>query len=113
MLTAEGAATCPSGDHVWNGHSPASTPNPTIRNGKNMRWKPSENSICSRTCRSNVPALASTKIASSAIQIRTLPATRNSMSFIAPYSFVRTKVLKVELLPHTPINGYIGSTASS
>ena len=35
------------------------------------------------------------------------------MSFIAPYSFVRMKVLKVELLPQTPIKGYIGSTASS
>ena len=113
MLTADGAATCPSGDHVWNGHSPASTPNPTISNGNITRWKPTEYSIPSRTCRSNVPAFASTKIASSAIQIRTLPATRNSMSFIAPYSFVRMKSLNVELLPQTPISGYIGSTASS
>ena len=33
MLTAVGAATWPSGDHVWNGHRPASTPNPIMKNG--------------------------------------------------------------------------------
>ena len=44
-------------------------------------------------------------------QIRTLPATSISISFIAPYSLVRKKVPKSVLLPHTPISRYIGSTA--
>ena len=39
--TAVGAATWPSGDHVWNGHMPASTPKPIMKNGKNVFWKSS------------------------------------------------------------------------
>ena len=52
-------------------------------------------------------------MAISATQTSTLPATRYSISFMAPYSLVRTKVLKSELLPHTAISRYMGSTASS
>ena len=33
MLTAVGAATWPSGDQVWKGHRPASTPKPTMKKG--------------------------------------------------------------------------------
>ena len=39
MLTDVGAAACPSGDHVWNGHRPASTPNPNISNANTTFWK--------------------------------------------------------------------------
>ena len=46
-------------------------------------------------------------------QIRTLPATSISISFMAPYSLVRRKVPKSVLLPHTPMSRYMGSTASS
>ena len=55
----------------------------------------------------------STNIAMTAIQISTLPATRNIMSFIAPYSLARENVGNSELLPQTPIRRYMGKTASS
>ena len=38
MLTAVGAATWPSGDQVWNGHKPASTPNPNMNRGNTQVW---------------------------------------------------------------------------
>ena len=93
---------------------PARTPKPTIRNGKKMRWKVTGNSpfSCSAT-KSKVPRSAWAKIAIRAIQMSTLPATRYSMSFIAPYSLVRMNVEKSELLPHTAMRRYMGSTASS
>ena len=62
---------------------------------------------------SNVPSPPSTNMASIAIHIRTLPATRYIISFIAPYSLARENVGKVELLPQTPMSRYIGMTASS
>ena len=37
--TAVGAATWPSGDQVWNGNMPASTPQPMTNNGKTIFWK--------------------------------------------------------------------------
>ena len=37
--TPVGAATWPSGDQVWNGHRPASTPQPITKNGKTTFWK--------------------------------------------------------------------------
>ena len=51
--------------------------------------------------------------ASIPIQMRTLPATSITISFIAPYSLVRRKLPKSVLLPHTPMSRYIGSTANS
>jgi len=36
--TAVGAATWPSGDHVWKGQRPASTPNPIMKKGKTHFW---------------------------------------------------------------------------
>ena len=113
MLTAVGAATWPSGDQVWNGHIPASTPNPTMRNGKKTLWKVSDKTASSSSRMLKVPSPASTKIAIMAIHIRTLPATRYKVSFMAPYSLSRLKVAKVELLPQTPMRRYMGSTASS
>ena len=79
MLTPVGAATWPSGDQVWKGHIPASTPKPTISSGKNMRWKLSENTTWLLSDRSGilkVPRPPSTNIARIAIHISTLPATR-------------------------------------
>ena len=38
MLTAVGAATWPTGDHVWNSHIAARTPNPKSSNGKTNFW---------------------------------------------------------------------------
>ena len=41
--TAVGAETWPSGDHVWNGQRPASTPQPMTNSGKTIFWKFSSN----------------------------------------------------------------------
>ena len=120
MDTAVGAATWPSGDQVWKGHRPAREPKPTINNGKTRVWKVLSNrpfsAIRARVSSENVPSPcpdASAYTARIPTQMRMLPATRNRMSFIAPYSLVRRKVLKLLLLPHTPMSRYIGSTASS
>ena len=65
------------------------------------------------TVMSNVPAPASMKTAKMPMKISTEPATSISVSFIAPYSFVRVKVPKLVLAPQTTISRYIGSTATS
>ena len=60
-----------------------------------------------------VPRPPSTNMARIAIHTKTLPPTRYSISFSAPYSLVRAKVAKVVLLPQTPMSRYMGNTASS
>ncbi len=62
---------------------------------------------------SNVPAPASTKSAKMAMKISTEPPTSISVSFIAPYSLVRSNVGNLLLAPQTAISRYIGSTATS
>ena len=61
--TAVGADMWPSGDHVWNGQSAASTPQPIAIIGKKIFWKvglrvPSLPAANSR-CMSKVPRFAS------------------------------------------------------
>ena len=76
MLTAVGAATWPSGDHVWNGHRPASTPQPMTNTGKTAFWKPSEKWTLYSAGRSKVPMFALTKMAKMPMKMSTLAATR-------------------------------------
>ncbi len=98
--TAVGADMWPSGDHVWNGQSAASTPQPMTIMGKNVFWKvglsvPSW--PAAQSCwRSNVPRFASWKVAKMPIQMRTEPPTSMSVSLAAPYS------LRVD--PQTPMS---------
>jgi len=47
------------------------------------------------------------------MKMSTLPATRYSTSFIAPYSLVRTKVPKSLEAPQMAMRRYMGSTATS
>ena len=136
MLTPVGAATWPSGDQVWKGHKPASTPKPIMNSGKTQFWKAGLNSPLSARMPSStmekVPLptwAAATYKARMPIQMSTLPPTSTSISFIAPYSLgrlyePRSKGMGIPhrrcrsgsntvLLPHTPISRYMGSTASS
>src|SRR5262245_10611666 len=111
--TAVGAATCPSGDQVWNGHRPASTPHPVTDSGNTTFWKFGSNSCAYNSCRSNVPSPASWNTAKMPRKIRIEAATSMIVSFIAEYSFVRANVSNALLEPHTAISRYIGSTATS
>ena len=78
-----------------------------------MRWNSTENVTSRSSSRLKLPMPPSTYTANSATHTRMLPATRYSISFIAPYSLGRRKLPKSLLLPHTPMSRYIGITASS
>ena len=89
-----GADIWPSGDHVWNGQRPASTPQPTAKKGKMIFWKvgsraplrPASQSVGRSKVAMPGPALASCTTAKMPIQMPTEPPTSISVSFIAPYS---------------------------
>jgi len=98
--TAVGADMWPSGDHVWNGQSAASTPQPITISGKTAFWNvglsvPSLPAFQSAYM-SNVLSPASWKTAKMPIQMSTEPPTSIIVSLSAPYS------LRVE--PQTPMS---------
>mgnify|MGYP001216267422 CR=1 FL=1 len=59
MDTAVGAEAWPSGDHVWNGNTPASAPKPSHTNGNASIWVPCENFVFANVPMSNVVPPAS------------------------------------------------------
>src|SRR6185436_20308503 len=54
MDTAVGAATCPSGDQLWNGQMPPNTAKPRNTGRNQIFWKPCENPAFSIASISNV-----------------------------------------------------------
>ena len=106
MDTAVGAATWPTGDQVWNGHRPASTPKPRNRNGKTIVWNRGLKAVAASRVMSKVWARRTRRRApATAGSTSAVPASRYRVSFIAPYS--------LRVLPQTAMSRYIGSTATS
>ena len=112
--TAVGAATWPSGDHVWNGQRPASTPQPMTKNGKTDLLEVGvERAIAAgrrasagRRCRGR-PRVKTAKMP---MKIRTEPRRASSS---ASSRRIPLREVGNAAEPQTAISRYSGSTASS
>ncbi len=81
--TAVGAATWPSGDHVWSGQIGMSVPNPRTVSRNTHFWNAAPKVCSAHTRMSKVCAPTAQYVSTSTTTSIALPANRKSVSFIA------------------------------